>query len=98
MAAGQRLAQPYEAWIAADPFRGGVRARIAGPRGFERVLAFAPDEAPSASYSPPRAARTSAANNSTPAVAPRDAGVAMPEAPAGGPFPCGIPDPSGLSR
>jgi hypothetical protein len=44
--AAQRLAQPYEAWIAADPFPGGVRVLITGPQGFERTVAFAPDEAP----------------------------------------------------
>jgi hypothetical protein len=31
-AAGQRLAQPYEAWMAADPFRRGVRVLITGPQ------------------------------------------------------------------
>jgi hypothetical protein len=45
-AAGQHLAQPYEAWIAADPFRGGVRVLITGPQGFERAVTFALDEAP----------------------------------------------------
>ena len=29
-AAGQGLAQPYDAWIAADPFRGGVRVLVTG--------------------------------------------------------------------
>ena len=45
-AAGQRLAQPYKAWIAADPFTGGVRVLITGPQGFERTVRFALDEAP----------------------------------------------------
>jgi hypothetical protein len=45
-AAGQRVAQPYETWIAAHPSRGGVRVLITGPRGFERTVAFARDEAP----------------------------------------------------
>jgi hypothetical protein len=45
-AAGQHLAQPYEGWIAADPFRGGVRVLITGPQGFERTVTFALDEAP----------------------------------------------------
>jgi hypothetical protein len=45
-AAGQRLAQPYEAWIAADLFRGGVRVLITGPQGFARTVAFALDESP----------------------------------------------------
>ena len=31
-AAAQRLAQPYEAWMAADPFRRGVRVLITGPQ------------------------------------------------------------------
>ena len=29
---------PYEAWIAADPFRGGFRLLITGPHGFERTV------------------------------------------------------------
>ena len=45
-AAGQHLAQPYEGWIAADPFRGGVRVLITGPQGFERTVTFVLDEAP----------------------------------------------------
>jgi hypothetical protein len=44
-ARGQRRAQPYEAWIAAAPSRGGVRVVIIGPQGFERTVAFALDEA-----------------------------------------------------
>jgi len=39
---GKHLKASYEAWIAADPFRGGVR--ITGPQGFERKLAFVIDE------------------------------------------------------
>ena len=45
-AGGKHVAQPYEAWIAADPFRGGVRVLITGPQGFERTVTFALDEAP----------------------------------------------------
>jgi hypothetical protein len=45
-AAGQHIAQPYEGWIAADPFQGGVRVLITGPQGFERTVTFALDEAP----------------------------------------------------
>jgi hypothetical protein len=45
-AAGQRLAQPYEAWIAADPFTGCVRVLITGPQGFKGTVAFALGEAP----------------------------------------------------
>jgi hypothetical protein len=36
----------YEGWIAADPFRGGVRVVITGPQGFERTVLFALDEDP----------------------------------------------------
>jgi hypothetical protein len=46
-AGGKHLTGPYEAWIAADPFRGGVRVLITGPHGFERTAAFAIDEEPS---------------------------------------------------
>jgi hypothetical protein len=38
-AAGQRLAQPFEAWIAADRSRGGVRALFTGLRKDSRVRA-----------------------------------------------------------
>ena len=37
-AAGRNLSQPYEAWIAADPLRGGVRVLITGPQGFDRTV------------------------------------------------------------
>lgn len=37
---------PMKAWIAADPFKGGVRVLITGLQGFERIVMFAPDEAP----------------------------------------------------
>ena len=40
------IAQPNEGWIAADPFRGGVRVPITGPQGFERTVVFGLDEAP----------------------------------------------------
>lgn len=43
-AAGQHIAERYEGWIAADPFRGGVRVLITGPLGFERTVMFALDE------------------------------------------------------
>jgi hypothetical protein len=36
----------YEAWIMADPFRGGFQVLIAGPQGFQRAAAFALDEDP----------------------------------------------------
>jgi hypothetical protein len=44
-AGGKHVAQPFEGWIAADPFRGGVRVLITGPQGFERTVTFALDEA-----------------------------------------------------
>jgi hypothetical protein len=34
------LSQPYEAWIAAEPHRGGVRVLITGPEGFDRIVTF----------------------------------------------------------
>ena len=40
VAAGRSLSQPYEAWIAADPLRGGVRVMITGPEGFDRTVTF----------------------------------------------------------
>ena len=43
-AGGRHVREPYEAWIAADPFRGGVRVVITGPQGFERTVEFAADE------------------------------------------------------
>ena len=39
-AAGRNLAQPYEAWIAADLPRGAVRVMITGPQGFDRTVTF----------------------------------------------------------
>ena len=47
IAGGKHTAALYEAWIAADPFRGGVRVLITGPNGFERTVAFAVAEDPS---------------------------------------------------
>jgi hypothetical protein len=46
MAGGRETAEPHEAWIAADQFRGGVRVLITGPQGFERIVTFAVDEEP----------------------------------------------------
>jgi hypothetical protein len=37
---GRHLAQPFEAWIAADLPRGGVRLMITGPQGFDRTVTF----------------------------------------------------------
>jgi hypothetical protein len=46
VAGGKRLLQPYEGWIAAGPFCGGVRLLITGAHGFQREVAFAIDEEP----------------------------------------------------
>jgi hypothetical protein len=40
VAAGRNLSAPHEAWIAADPFRGGFKVFITGPHGLERSVAF----------------------------------------------------------
>jgi hypothetical protein len=42
----KHLCDPYEGWIAADPFRGGVRLLITGAHGFQRDVAFGMDEEP----------------------------------------------------
>jgi hypothetical protein len=36
----------HEAWIAADPFRGGFRVLITGPQGFDGTAVFALDDDP----------------------------------------------------
>ena len=46
VAGGKHTPGPHEAWIAADPFRGGFKVLITGPHGFERTVAFALDEDP----------------------------------------------------
>ena len=46
VAGGKHVCGPHEAWIAADPFRGGFKVLITGPQGFERTVTFATDEAP----------------------------------------------------
>jgi hypothetical protein len=43
---GRHVAEPYEAWIAADPFRGGFKVLITGSHGFERTMTFAIDDDP----------------------------------------------------
>jgi hypothetical protein len=43
---GRHVKEQYEGWIAADPFRGGVRVVITGPLGFEQAVLFALDEDP----------------------------------------------------
>ena len=45
-AGSRHVKEQCEGWIAADPFRGGVRVVITGPQGFERVVLFALDEDP----------------------------------------------------
>ena len=46
VAGGAHTSTAYEAWIAADPFRGGFKVLITGPQGFERAALFAMDEEP----------------------------------------------------
>ena len=48
VAGRKHVAAPHEAWISADPFRGGVRVVITGPHGFQREVRFALDEVPAA--------------------------------------------------
>jgi hypothetical protein len=45
-AAGKHVAQPFDGWMAANPFRGGVRVLITRPQAFERTVTFALDESP----------------------------------------------------
>jgi hypothetical protein len=46
VAGGQHARVSYEAWIAADPFKGGFRLLITGPQGFERTVTIATDDSP----------------------------------------------------
>ena len=46
VASGRNVRGPHEAWIAADPFKGGFRVLITGPQGFERTVMFALDDDP----------------------------------------------------
>jgi hypothetical protein len=46
VAGGRHVSGPHEAWIATDPFRGGVKVLITGPHGFERTVTFALDDDP----------------------------------------------------
>ena len=46
VAGGKHASGPHEAWIAADPFNGGLRVLITGPHGFERTVTFAIDDDP----------------------------------------------------
>ena len=45
-AGGKHVAGAHEAWIAADPFRGGFKVLITGPYGFERTVLFAANDDP----------------------------------------------------
>ena len=46
VSAGKNVSRSYEAWIAADPSKGGFRLLITGPQGFERTVTIAVDDAP----------------------------------------------------
>jgi hypothetical protein len=46
VAGGKNVAGPHEAFIATDPFRGGVKVLITGPHGLERAVTFPLDEDP----------------------------------------------------
>jgi hypothetical protein len=46
VAGGKHASGPHEAWIAVDPFRGGVKVLITGRDGFERTVTFALDDEP----------------------------------------------------
>jgi hypothetical protein len=46
VAGGKRVSGPHEAWIVADPFRGGFKVLITGPQGFERTVTFTIDDDP----------------------------------------------------
>ena len=39
LAGGRHARGPHEAWMAADPFKGGFRVLITGPQGFKRTVA-----------------------------------------------------------
>ena len=41
---GKQARGPHEAWIAANPFKGGFRVLITGPWGFERIVVFDLDD------------------------------------------------------
>lgn len=45
-AGGRHLSAPHEAWISADPLRGGFRVLVTGPHGLERAVSFALDAEP----------------------------------------------------
>ena len=43
---GKHVPGAHEAWIWADPLRGGFKVLITGPHGFERTAFFAVDDDP----------------------------------------------------
>ena len=81
-AGGAHVAQPFEAWIAADPSRGGLRVLITGPRGFERTVAFALDEAHKRIVGPAACRRMGAAQRKRWAAARNAKAAATAPAPA----------------
>jgi hypothetical protein len=46
VAGGKYTSGQHEAWITADPFRGGFRVLITGPHGFQRTVTCALDDHP----------------------------------------------------
>jgi hypothetical protein len=44
VAGGRHARGPHEAWIADDPFLGGFRVLVTGPRGCERTVVSALDD------------------------------------------------------
>ena len=44
--AGKHVSGSYEAWIAIDTFKGGLRLLITGPHGFERTVTLGIDDDP----------------------------------------------------
>ena len=46
VAGGKEARGTHEAWIAADPFRGGFRVLITGQQGYERTVVFSLDDDP----------------------------------------------------
>ena len=46
VAGAKHLSGPYEGWIVADPFCGGVRLLITGAHGFQLEISFPIDEDP----------------------------------------------------
>jgi hypothetical protein len=46
VAGGKNVSGPHEAFIAADPFRAGVKVLMTGAHGLERMVTFALEEDP----------------------------------------------------